>query len=47
MVTDPPVTGIVLKGAWFSVDEVRNGVTLDGGLARFDRFTVTVIELFD
>ena len=47
MVNVPPETGMGLSCTWFSVEEVRNGVTLLGGVDRFDRVTVAVIELVD
>ncbi len=47
MVKVPPETGMGLNCTWFSVEEVRNGVTLLGGVERFERVTVAVIELVD
>jgi len=47
IVNVPPETGIGLNCTWFSVEEVRNGVTLLGGVERFESVTVTVAELVD
>ena len=47
MVNVPPETGMELSGTWFSVEDVRNGVTLLGGVERFESVTVAVIELVD
>ena len=50
IVNFPAETEIGLSWTWFSVAEVRNGVTLLGGVERFDSVTVTVsdwVEVFD
>ena len=47
MVNVPPETGIGLNCTWFSVEEVRNGVTLLGGVERFESVTVSVVALVD
>jgi hypothetical protein len=47
IVNFPPETEIGLSWTWFSVDEVRNGVTLLGGVERLDSVTVTVIDCAD
>jgi len=36
-----------LNGTWFSVEDVRNGVTLLGGVEKFDSVTVTVVALVE
>jgi len=47
MVNVPPETGMGLNGTWFSVEDVRNGVTLLGGVEKFDSVTVTVVALVE
>src|SRR6266404_2387767 len=46
-VKEPPVTEIGLSTTWFSVEDVRYGVTLGGGLAKLARLTVSVMLLVE
>ena len=47
IVNVPPETGIGLNCTWFSVEDVRNGVTLLGGVESFERVIVTVAALVE
>lgn len=47
IVNFPADTEMGLNCTWFSADEVRNGVTLLGGVERFESVTVTVSDCVD